>query len=71
MVCCLSLCLGLCPGTLTVARQQWNGWEGIFSFHQLLSFGSLDEDRVVVFLLWVPRNVWNLGRASGLRVAHL
>lgn len=49
MVCCLSPCLGLCPGTLTAARQQWNGWEGIFSFHQLLSFRSLGEVRVVVF----------------------
>lgn len=71
MVCCLSPRLGLCLGTLTAVRQQWNGWEGIFSFHQLLSFRSLDEDRVVVFLLWAPRNVWNLGRASRLRVAHL
>lgn len=26
----------------------------------------MDEDRVVVFLLWVSKNVWNLGRASAL-----
>lgn len=51
---------------LTAARQQWRGYEEIFSFSQLPSFRSLDEDRVVVFLLWVPKNVWNLGGASAL-----
>lgn len=62
----LSPCLALCLGMLTAARQRWKGREEIFSFNQLLSSRSLDEDRVVVFLLWVSKNVRNLGRASAL-----
>lgn len=49
---------------LTAPGNGGKGYEEIFSFSQLLSSSSLDEDRVVVFLLWVSKNVWNLGRAS-------